>query len=114
MSTRDVGTEAERRAERFLTEKGYVVLARNFRAKGGEIDLIARDRDVVCFVEVRSRASKTHGTAAETVGGIKQRRIILTAQLWLTKHRWTGGCRFDVVAIHGADIELIKDAFRVS
>jgi putative endonuclease len=73
-----------------------------------------RDRDTICFVEVRSRKSRTHGTAAETVGGVKQRRLILAARHWLARNKWNGGCRFDVVAIHGDDIELIKDAFRSS
>lgn len=114
MSTRDIGLAAERRAEAFLQQQGYTIVERNFRAKGGEIDLVARDADTLCFVEVRSRASVKWGTAAETVGGIKQRRIIQTARVWLAARRWTGACRFDVVAIHGDAIELYKDAFRVS
>ena len=112
MTTRDVGAQAEALAARFLTDHGYRIVERNFRVKGGEIDLVALDGAVTCFVEVRSRASDRFGRPEETIGPRKQQRLILAARSWLAKHR-ADRCRFDAVAILGGEITLFKDAFRL-
>ena len=92
-------------------------MARNYRTPGrggGEIDLIMRDpRDAtLVFVEVRQRASSSHGGAGGSSTGVKQRRIVFAARLYLTKLRTLPPCRFDVVLVQaGERIEWLKAAF---
>lgn len=107
------GREYEARAERWLLSQGMETLARNFRAKGGELDLIMRDGTAVVFVEVRYRAGAARGGALESVTLAKQRRIAQTAAVWLQRHASHAGrpCRFDVVGIEGNHLVWIKDAF---
>ncbi|MFI5347375.1 MAG: YraN family protein [Elusimicrobiota bacterium] len=107
----ETGQKAEDLAAVFLQAKGMSVIERNFRAKVGEIDLIMRDNDEVVFVEVRSRAKKEFGGAAASVDGPKRRKLIRAAALWLQARGWDGPCRFDVVALDGARLEHIPDAF---
>src|SRR6185369_1109357 len=106
-----LGDEAERRAAELLAAEGYRVLRRNFRVRGGEIDLVALDGRVLCFVEVRSRSSTKWGTAAETIGLTKRRRIVAAARRYLTDARHGGACRFDVVTFDAGQPHLIKNAF---
>lgn len=115
MDTRlEQGAAAERDAAQLLVAAGYQIVERNFRCKAGEIDLIARDAGVLVFVEVRSRSDDEHGHAAEMVRRCKQRRVIRVARYYVAaaapqfEH-----CRFDVVAITGDEVTLLKDAFRV-
>ena len=105
------GAEAEREAEAFLKAKGFKILERNFRLRMGEIDLIARDADVVVFVEVRARSSNAFGTPQETVTMAKRRRIIRTAQAYVQRHALDAPMRFDVVARSHEGMLHIPDAF---
>lgn len=105
------GREAEDRAAELLRAKGIVVVERNFRAKVGEIDLVAKDRDEIVFVEVRARASDAFGGAAASIGGAKRRKLIKAAQLWLQARSWTGPCRFDAVVFEGGRAEHFPAAF---
>lgn len=116
---RSVGAGAERAAEQYLSSSGLTLLARNFRCRLGEIDLIALDDDELVFVEVRHRGPGSYSPAGTTVDRRKQQKLIRTAALFTTRHPQYGLCvmRFDVVAIdvdeHGAQsIEWIRDAFR--
>jgi putative endonuclease len=110
----ETGQKAEDLAAAFLQAKGLAVLERNFRAKVGEIDLVARDGDEVVFVEVRARATKDFGGAAASVGGAKRRKLIRAASLWLQARGWDGACRFDVVAVDGGRLEHLPAAFDAS
>ncbi len=93
---------------------GYRIVERNFRCAVGELDVIARDGEVLVFIEVRSRATGDHGHAAEMVDRNKQRRVTRVAACYLEAHAPDfEACRFDVVAITGTDVELIRDAWRV-
>jgi putative endonuclease len=113
-STRDVGVAAESLAERELVRLGYRILERNFRSKQGEIDLVADDQGVVCFVEVRSRGRTDLGLPEETIGAEKRRRIARAAEHWLVAHAASERlCRFDVVAIDEDGVTLYRDAFRL-
>ena len=105
------GQKAEDLAAAFLQAKGLTVVERNFRAKVGEIDLIARDGDEIVFVEVRARASRAFGGAAASVDGPKRRKLVRAARLWLAARGWGGACRFDVVAVDGAALEHLPAAF---
>ena len=118
-NTRAVGKDAERRAARFLSERGLTEVARNFCSRLGEIDLIMRDGDCLVFTEVRYRGGKRLTRAALTVDARKQRKLIRTAALFLAGRSAfaNGPVRFDIVAIDvdaegGESIEWIRDAFR--
>lgn len=107
------GASAEARAVALLTTAGYTIVERNFRCQAGELDIVARDGEVLCFVEVRSRAGHDHGNAAETVGRHKQRQVTRVAMAYLgLRAPQFERSRFDVVALTGADVVLIKDAWR--
>lgn len=112
----EAGRRAEDLAARYLGRHGLEEIARNVRCRAGEIDLIMRDGDTLVFVEVRYRRSDRFGSAAETVGPAKRRRLVLAAQYYLQGRRSTSPARFDVVAVGPGDpaarIEWITDAFR--
>jgi len=114
MNRADAGRKGEDLAAAFLRAKGFAILERNFRAKVGEIDLVARDKDEIVFVEVRARASRGFGGAAASVGGPKRRRLIRAAGVWLQARGWDGACRFDVVALDGGRLEHLPAAFDAS
>jgi len=110
--TRQDGREAEHRAMRFLQTQSLRTVARNHRCRGGEIDLVMRDADVLVFVEVRLRRSRHYGGALASVDTRKQRRLIIAAQHYLQNHPWPGPCRFDVVGIDAqGECEWVRDAF---
>ena len=110
--TLDLGRDAETRAEAMLKRAGLKTVTRNFRCRGGEIDLVMRDGEHLVFVEVRYRSHSDFGGAAGSIGTKKQRRVILAAGHFLQSSRWSGPCRFDVVAFeHGHDGHWIRDAF---
>jgi putative endonuclease len=118
-SKQALGREGERVAELFLKKKGYKVVKRNYRCRGGEVDLIVLDRKVVVFVEVKTRTDHGFGTPLEAVEPRKQRRMILAAQLFLhEKKLHERDARFDVVGISwpGADplVEHIQNAFVIA
>lgn len=111
------GRAAEARAAAYLQAHGLRIVARNYRAAGGEIDLIARHGAELVFVEVRSRRSAAFGSAAETVTAAKRRRIQLAAQQYLQglPQRALPPCRFDIVSITGAGdaapLQWLQNAF---
>jgi putative endonuclease len=107
------GREAEALAAQYLECYGARVVERNFRIRGGEIDLICRDGKVLVFVEVRLRTRSDYGGAAASITASKQRRIILAAQHYLLG-KAECDCRFDCILLDGLDIkriEWIKNAF---
>lgn len=109
------GKLAEDLAARFLEKCGLAVLVRNFRCRGGEIDLVCRDGKALVFVEVRLRRNADYGGAGASITAAKQRRIILAAKHYLVLHAKTEcDCRFDCVLLAENtenNIEWIRDAF---
>ncbi len=110
------GQAAETLALHHLTAAGLVLLERNYRCRGGEIDLVMADGAAVVFVEVRFRHTTRFGRAEETVTRAKQARLVTAASHYLQRRAETRAARFDVVAIHPADggghaVEWIRDAF---
>jgi putative endonuclease len=110
------GKIGETLASGFLESLGYRILARNYKAEGAEIDIIAREKDFICFVEVKSRCSEKFGSPQEAVTAAKQRKIARAAGMFLKKNDLLDSrCRFDVVAVSGSSGEsqltLIRDAF---
>ena len=108
------GTFAEGDATQLLVDAGYRIVERNYRCKAGELDIVARDGDVLVFIEVRSRSDDDHGSAFEMIRRTKQRRVIRVARYYLEAVAPDfEECRFDIVAITAGEPILIKDAFRV-
>lgn len=105
------GRLGEERALEFLKARGYRIIARNYRWRGGEIDIIARDGDCLSFVEVKARADEQFSPAEEALTPRKREHLIRTAQHYITQHRPEVDLRFDVVVIVGDEIRLYKDAF---
>ena len=97
------GVDAEALAARFLEARGLTVLARNFRARRGEIDLVARDGDTLVFVEVRLRRSSAYGGAVESITPQKRARLVAAAQAYLLRLRSEPPCRFDAILLDGLD-----------
>lgn len=114
MTRIETGKKAEELAAAFLQTKGMTIVEKNFLAKVGEIDIVAKDGDEIVFVEVRARASREYGGAAASVGGAKRRKLIRAASLWLQARSWDGACRFDVVALDGGRLEHLPSAFDAS
>jgi putative endonuclease len=87
-----------------LTRRGYTILERRYRTRHGEIDIVAEDRGTIVFVEVKARATREFGTAAEAITPYKQRRLASMASEYLARQQVTDRpCRFDVVAIDEAE-----------
>ena len=105
------GCEAESVAAKYLEARGLRVLERNFRVRGGEIDLICREGNTLVFVEVRLRSRQDFGGAGASITVTKQKRLILAARHWLARHG-DCECRFDCILIDGDTLEWVKDAFR--
>ncbi len=116
----DTGRAGEDAAVLFLEKSGYRILERNVRSALGEIDIVACEKDVICFVEVRARQGAGHRDQAfESVGRAKQERLSRLAVGYLKKRRWLErSARFDVAAVTFDDgrpsVTLLKDAFPVS
>jgi len=111
-----LGKHGEDLACRELERRGYAIVARRYRTRGGEIDIIARDGRTLVFVEVKARESRAFGAAAEAVTAFKQRRITDLARDYMMRHHVTDcPCRFDVVSIHldSGDpiVEIFQNAF---
>lgn len=106
----DLGKEAENRAEQCLRQRGYRIVARGYRCRRGEIDLIAKHQETLVFVEVRYRRDGLV-SAAESIDRAKMRRIALAAQHYLAFHPTALPCRFDVVCVSKSNIEVLPGAF---
>lgn len=110
---REIGASYEKIAADYLKKHGYEILEYNYRNRNGEIDLIAREGEYLCFVEVKYRKNGANGSPFEAVNRKKQKVISKVAKYYLLTHgdsEWTP-CRFDVVGITGMEIELVQNAF---
>jgi putative endonuclease len=107
-----LGQTAEARAEAFLVTQGLAPVARNWRCRFGEIDLIMQDGATRVFVEVRLRSRSDFGGAAASVTPAKQRKLLAAARQYLGSLQTLPPCRFDVVALDGSSApDWIKNAF---
>lgn len=118
VTTKAVGDVGEARALAHLLAHGLVLVQRNYRvargpgARGGEIDLVMRDRDgTLVFVEVRARKSAGFGGAAATVSLTKRRSVVFAARCFLRTLATPPACRFDVIAIDGDQVAWLQAAF---
>ena len=113
VNKRQMGTSYEIKAEEYLMQKGYKILDRNFRNRQGEIDIIAKDKEYFCFIEVKYRTTNEFGNPLEAVDFRKQNQIRKVALYYLMKNKlseWTP-CRFDVIAFEGEKMTHIENAF---
>ncbi len=119
-STHELGVKGEEEAIVFLEERGYKILQRNYRKYRGEIDIIAKDNNTLCFIEVKTHHVKDFGSPLEAVTKQKQRQITRLALYYLQEHNLKNPkVRFDVVAIDQErdavkQLQLIKNAFDAS
>lgn len=104
------GQAGEDRALAYLQGRELKLVERNFRCKGGEIDLIMRAQEVLVFVEVRKRKNTRYGGAAASITAQKQARMVHAAQIYLQQYKIPPACRFDVVAIDGEKINWLTNA----
>ena len=107
------GRAMEDAALAWLQARGLFLVTRNFRCRGGEIDLIMREGGELVFVEVRARASRSHGGAAASITPAKQKRLLLAAQLYLQRLPRLPACRFDVLAFEGSQVEWLRGAIHL-
>lgn len=113
VNKRQMGTSYEIKAEAYLMQNGYKILERNFRNRQGEIDIIAKDKEYICFIEVKYRTTNDFGNPLEAVDFRKQNQIRKVALYYLMKNKlseWTP-CRFDVIAFEGEKMTHVKNAF---
>ena len=114
MNKREIGKQKEDLAVEYLKRKGYKIIKQNFHTKSGEIDIIAKDKNTLVFIEVRSKSYKDFGTPEETIDKQKQRKIIKTAKIFLKNHNLDyDEIRFDVISILKENINHIENAFYI-
>lgn len=117
LSKRAFGEQLEKLAISELSRQGLKIIAQNYLCKLGEIDIIARDKNDLVFVEVRYRKNQNFGGAVASVNKKKQERVVRAANHYLQKHKLNNNiaCRFDVIAIsgqaHNLTFDWIKAAF---
>ena len=111
MKTKERGDAGERRACEILRDAGYLIVARNWRTRFGEIDIVARDGETLVFVEVKMRSCEGFGGPEAALTPAKQRRIIAAASEFLAQTRAEVPVRFDLVAIGPGGVRIVRDAF---
>ncbi|NLX65016.1 MAG: YraN family protein [Clostridiaceae bacterium] len=119
MNNRAYGALGEEAAAAYLARQGYIIISRNFRVgRMGEIDIIAKDGETLCFIEVKSRSGYNFGTPAQAVSSQKQAAITRIAQVYMQNNRYSDiPVRFDIVELlmdrdgNINDIFLIRNAF---
>lgn len=109
MDKRTIGQWGEDAASDYLKQNGYEILERNYHSHFGEIDIIAQERDCICFVEVKTRKNSHFGFPAEFVNLTKQQKIIKTAEFYLTKNIVVNNSyRFDIIEVFYYDKQITK------
>ncbi|NMM65675.1 YraN family protein [Clostridium sp. P21] len=117
---KEIGFLGEDIADNYLRQIGYTILDRNFSCRIGEIDIIGRDGNHICFIEVKTRYGSLYGNPCEAVTYSKQQKIFKTAEIYIMKKKlFKFNFRFDVIEIifnnsnSIPSIRLIKDAFEM-
>ncbi len=112
------GRTAEARAANWLRRRGYRIVARNYRVRGGEVDLIVRKAETLCFIEVKARTPGSYIQALESIHPGQIRRIIRAAQIYLLSNPHDGPCRFDLLLLDRKaghwQIRHFPDAFQTN
>ncbi len=112
MNQRTLGNEYERRAGQYLESKGYQILEYNVFSRFGELDIVAREKEYLVFVEVKYRRNTDKGYPLEAISFSKRKNISKCALYYMKKHHLTDlPVRFDVVGILGDEIQVVQNAF---
>jgi putative endonuclease len=113
INKRSVGTKFEQIALQYLMDHGYTLIEQNFQCRTGEIDIIAKEKEYLVFIEVKYRANTAKGLPQEAIDARKIQKITRTAQYYMLKNHipQDTACRFDAVIILNQDISIIQDAF---
>ena len=106
MNTTLIGHKAENAVARFLEQKGYTIIDRNWKTKSCEIDIVCAKDRVVNFVEVKYRSSSRHGAGHEYVNKSKQRRMRYAASVWAYVNRWEGDYRIGVASVSSQGMKV--------
>jgi len=110
----DLGKKGEDISVKFLKKQGYEIIERNYRCSLGEVDIVAKDKNILCFVEVKARKTEEYGLPQEAIDGYKQKKLARVALTYLKQKKiCEQDVRFDVVSVYPDRVELIKDAFIV-
>lgn len=117
---KDIGAFGENITAEFLVSKGYTIIEKNFRCRIGEIDIIAKDKNYIVFIEVKTRYGNKYGHPCESITLKKQYKIYHTAEYYMVKKKlYNNYFRFDVVEIvlndtnNNCSINIIKNAFQL-
>lgn len=113
VNKREIGSTYENRAVLYLREQGFYVIAQNVYTKKGEIDIVAKEKEYLCFIEVKYRSGNGCGMPGDAVTKQKQKKIYEAARVYLYCHHisYDTPCRFDVVEILGEQIWLLRNAY---
>ncbi|MGY2461932.1 YraN family protein [Vreelandella sulfidaeris] len=95
------GAAIEQIAAQWLAQQGLILITQNHYVKGGELDLVMRDGDILVFIEVKYRTTTRYGHPLETVTYQKQQRLVRAARLYIARNGLSSPCRFDILAITG-------------
>ena len=113
MSTQLIGRWGEAKAGEHLRKKGYKILSLNYHSRFGELDIVARKKNIIAFVEVKLRKNSAHGAACEFVTQSKQEKLIMTAQIYIQENGFEKlQPRFDVIEIYAPD--GISESFTIN
>lgn len=107
MKTTDIGRGAEAAVANYLTSQGFSILDRNWRTRWCEIDIVAKKRSVIYFIEVKYRADSGQGTGIEYLTSQKRRQMEFAVQFWCAQERWEGDSRLAGVEVTGPDFSNI-------
>lgn len=117
-TSKSIGSAGEDRAAAFLKRRGYKIIERNYHSRYGEIDIIASNGEYIVFAEVKQRKNADFGEAREFVTPSKQRKVRVTAEIWLSDNETELQPRFDIIEIYGPEglfggytINHLEDAF---
>ena len=111
MTTREIGNHGEDITLKYLLERGYELLERNYRYRRNEIDIIVKKNSTICFVEVKKRKSQKFGYPENFVSEGQKQRIHEAAENFIIEKNWEGNIRFDISAVTGDHVEYFEDAF---
>lgn len=114
MKVREIGNTGEQAVCDYLVKNGYEVVKRNFTVKGGEIDIIAKKYDTVCFVEVKTRKHSSLTSGEESITAAKRKHIIYAAKRFLSTLSDVPKCRFDVAVVEMKNEKIIKLKYYVN
>ncbi|AKL98573.1 YraN family protein [Endomicrobium proavitum] len=109
--SRDIGFAKEKEVADFLKKRGYKILETNFLTRFGEIDIIAKHKKTIVFIEVKYRSSLYAGAPQEAVTSSKQKKIIKAAIMYIKLHNINSDLRFDVAAVDDKSINIIESSF---